>query len=379
MGASPPPRPADADRASAGAGVLAGLGRRFEVVAALVALALLAAGCLLVLRPFFSALLWAAILTFSTWPAYHRLELGLRHRPSLAAAIMTVLLALALVLPLALVAATLADAVTLAADELRRLLERGPPPPPAWVADLPLVGPELLEAWRDLAGDTADFAAFVRPYLAGARSWALDAALGIGAAVLELGVSVFAAFFLYRGGLRIVERLRALGQRIAGDRVHHLLQVTASTTRGAVYGTVGGSVVQGVLAALGFWIAGVPGSLFLGSLTFLVGLVPGGPPLVYVPAALWLLTDGHPGWALFTALWGVLAVSGVKSLIKPYLISRESRTPVLLVFLGVAGGAAAFGFIGIFLGPTLLAVAYALVVDWGAAARDEGRRDGRRA
>jgi len=348
-------------------GRAAGFGRRIETIAALTAAALLAVGCVVVLRPFFSALLWAMILTYSTWPAYAWLEARLRHRPSLAAVVMTLLLALAFVLPLVLVAATLADAVTLAADGLRRLLERGPPPPPGWVAGLPGVGPELLDFWQGLASDTARFAEFVRPYLLGARTHALGLALAIGRAVLELSLSVFAVFFFYRGGMEVVDRIRFIGQRVVGERVHHLLSVTSSTTRGVVYGTVGSSLVQGALAALGFWIAGVPGALFLGSLTFLFGLVPGGPPLIWIAAALWLAATGQVGWALFTALWGLLVVSGIKSVLKPYLISRESRTPVLVVFLGVAGGAAAFGFIGIFLGPTLLSVAYALLLDWGRA------------
>lgn len=356
----------------------AGFGRRVETITAFAALALLAAGCVLVLWPFFFALLWAMILTFSTWPAYAWLERRLRQRPALAALIMTVLLGLAFVLPLILIATTLADAVTLAADALRRLLNRGPPPPPDWIAALPMVGPDLLQAWRELAGDASEFAAFAQPYLINARSWALDAGVEIGVAIVELSLSVCAAFFFYRGGIQVVERIRAIGQRIVGDRMQQLLMVTASTTRGVVYGTVGGALVQGILATVGFWLAGLPGPWFLGSLTFLFGLVPGGPPLIWISAALWLLIDEQVGWALFTALWGLLVVSGSKSLLKPYLISRESQMPILIVFLGVVGGAAAFGFIGVFLGPTLLGVAYALLVDWGRSPETARAADGAR-
>jgi predicted PurR-regulated permease PerM len=344
-----------------------GFGRRVETVAALTAVVLLAVGCVLVLRPFFTALMWALILTFSTWPAYVWLEVRLRHRPGIAALIMTVLLAVALVVPVVLVATTLADAVTFAAEELRRLLERGPPSPPAWVGSLPLVGPDLLETWQELAHDAAQFGAFIQPYLQGARSLAIGAAVAIGGAVVELSLSVFAAFFFYLGGLKALDRIRAVGQRIVGNQVHGLMQVTSSTVRGVVYGTIGGSLVQGVLAAVGFWLADVPGALFLGSLTFLFGLVPGGPPLIWIPASVWLLTMERFGAALFLVAWGFLVVSGIKGLLRPYLISRECQVPILLVFLGVAGGAAAFGFIGIFLGPILLGVAHALVMQLGGA------------
>jgi predicted PurR-regulated permease PerM len=344
----------------------AGFGRRIELIAALTAVALLVVGCVVVLRPFFSALLWAIILTYSTWPAYARLERRLRRPPWLAALIMTVALALAFILPLLLVATALTDVATGFADWLRHLLDQGPPPPPAWIARLPLVGPDLLDQWRELASNTAEFAEFAKPHLVHARAWALATGVAIGGAALELSLSVVAAFFLYRDGIYVVDRIRAIGQRIAGDRVHHLLLVTASTIRGVVYGTVGGALVQGILASLGFWLAGVPAALFLGSLTFLFGLVPGGPPLIWISVAVWLVSEGRIGWALFVALWGFVLISGLENVIKPYLISRESRLPFLVGFLGVLGGALAFGFIGVFLGPTLLGVAYALLLDWAS-------------
>jgi predicted PurR-regulated permease PerM len=366
--------PEDPERARAhGDAGSAAFGRRLETIVAIAALALLVVGCVVVLRPFFSALLWAMILTYSTWPAYAWLEGHLQHSPSVAALIMTGLLALAFILPLILVATTLTDAAAALAESLRHLLGRGPPPPPDWVARLPLVGPELSTSWRELASNTSEFAAFVQPYLANARAWAFGAGIAMGNAALELSLSVFAAFFLYRDGMRMIERIRTIGQRIAGDNVHHLLLVTSSTIRGVVYGTVGGALAQGVLAALGFWLAEVPGALFLGSLTFLFGLVPGGPPLIWVSVTLWLVSVDRIGWAVFMAVWGFFGISGVDNLIKPYLISRESQMPILVVLLGVLGGALAFGFIGIFLGPTLLGVAYALLVDWSTGERERHR------
>jgi predicted PurR-regulated permease PerM len=347
--------------------------RRIETIAAIAGVALLAVGCVLVLRPFFTALLWATVLTFSTWPAYAWLEARLRHRPSLAALIMTLLLALAFILPLLLVATTVTDAATAFAESLRRLVERGPPPPPDWVAELPVVGADLDDTWRELANNTAEFADFIQPYLANARAWAFGAGMAFGGAALELSLSVFAAFFLYRDGAAVVDRVRVIGQRIVGDNVHHLLLVTSSTVRGVVYGTVGGALAQGVLAAVGFALAEVPGALFLGSLTFLFGLVPGGPPLIWISATLWLASEDRFGWAVFMAAWGFFAISGVDNLIKPYLISRANQMPLLVVFLGVLGGAVAFGFIGVFLGPTLLGVGYALLVDWSAGGQERRR------
>jgi predicted PurR-regulated permease PerM len=341
--------------------------KRIETIAALAGLALLAIGCVLVLKPFFSALLWAMILTYATWPGYAWLEARLEHRRSLAALLMTLGLALAFVLPLALVATTMAETVTAGAESVRELIEYGPPPPPPWVVDLPVFGRELDGLWRQLASDTVAFAAFIKPYIAPARDLAIQAGLGIGAAVLEISLSVLAAFFLYRDGIKVVDRVRFLGHRILGERAHHLLVVTGDTIRGVIYGIVGTAIAQGLLAGVGFLLAGIPGGLFLGFLTFVLGLIPMGPPLVWIPATFWLLSVNQLGWAVFMGLWGFFVISGVDNLLRPYLISRESRMPLLLVFLGVIGGALAFGFIGIFLGPTLLGVAFALVADWSTS------------
>jgi predicted PurR-regulated permease PerM len=133
-----------------------------------------------------------------------------------------------------------------------------------------------------------------------------------------------------------------------------------------VYGILGTALAQGILAGMGLWISGVPAPLLLGLLTFFLSLIPMGPPLVWIPATLWLFYRGDPGWGVFMGMWGAVIVSGVDNLLKPYLISRGSNLPFVLVFLGVFGGVIAFGFIGIFLGPTLLAVGYALLQDWSA-------------
>jgi predicted PurR-regulated permease PerM len=135
------------------------------------------------------------------------------------------------------------------------------------------------------------------------------------------------------------------------------------------------------MAAFGFLVAGVPGATLLGLLTFFMSAVPVGPPMIWIPATLWLLSNGSIGWGIFMGIWG-LGVSSIDNLVKPWLISQGSNLPFILIFFGVIGGALAFGVIGVFLGPTLLAVAYRLVEEWSAtrppatfsteAAPDEG-------
>jgi len=345
------------------------LSSRIEFIAGLTLLTLVALGCLFVLRPFMSAILWALILSFSTWPIYIRLLAGLNHRRELAASLMTLLVAAVLVVPLAFLGATLAEHVTGVVGIVRLLLDQGLPEPPAWVLDVPLVGADAHAYWLDLAHNDEAFAAAAVPYVAQARDWMLQSGANLGQGAIELTLSVLICFFFYRDGSVAAQRLQSGVRRVVGDRGQHLIDVAGATIKGVVYGIMGTAFAQGSLAAIGLWMAGVPGALLLGFLTFVLSLIPGGPPFVWVPATAWLFFTGSTGWGIFMAIWGFFVISGVDNILKPWLISRESRLPLLLVFLGVLGGIIAFGFIGIFLGPTLLAVGYTLLQQWVAPSR----------
>ncbi|MEI2722746.1 MAG: AI-2E family transporter [Verrucomicrobiota bacterium] len=196
----------------------------------------------------------------------------------------------------------------------------------------------------------------------------LRGGLALGRGLLELALSILIAFFLFRDGGKAAERLSAAVVRIAGERGQHLLEVAGHTVRGVVYGILGTALVQAVIAGIGFLIAGVPGAGVLALLTFFLSVVPVGPPLIWLPAALWLFHQGSTGWGIFMLIWGV-GVSSVDNFVKPWLISQGSAMPFLLIFFGVLGGALAFGFIGVFIGPTLLAVGYRLVAEWFATGR----------
>lgn len=338
---------------------------RVELAVGLVALAALGFGILLVVLPFLSALLWAAILAYAAWPLHARLVRLFGGRAGLAAALTTTLLATALLFPLVLVGRQIADGITLLVDTVRQLLEAGMPPPPDWLFDLPAIGPELVGAWNRLAEDVRDLPALVQPWLATARDLALRAGLALGAGLFDLALSLTATFFFLRDGLSMVEQTRRAGERILGDRAQHLLEVAGATIRGVVYGFVGTAIVQGAVAAIGFALVGIPGALVLGVLTFFTGLLPAiGPPLIWVPLAGWLLLQGQTTAGIFLAVYGFLVISGIDNLIRPWLISRESNLSFLLTFLGVVGGAFAFGFLGIFIGPVLLALGRAILQDW---------------
>ena len=181
--------------------------------------------------------------------------------------------------------------------------------------------------------------------------------------MLELALSLVLVFFFYRDGPKLAAFVRSLLHRLIGERADHYLELVAGTVQRVVNGVIGTAAAQALLAYVGFSIAGIPGALILGLLTFAFSFLMV-PPLVWGPATAWLIWQGQYGMAVFLGIWGMFVISGVDNVLKPYLISRGGNLPLVVVLLGVFGGVLAFGFMGLFLGPTLLAVAYSLLGDW---------------
>ncbi len=331
-------------------------------------LALLFVGCLVVLWPFFTAMLWAAVLSFSTWPLYGRLLKLLKGRRTLAALLLCVAMVLAVVLPIAMVGLNLRDNVAELKTETGRWLDEGLPAAPGWLAKVPLIGRTATDRWDSLAGDSAKLAERAKTFIEPVASWLLKAGLKLGVGLLQMVLSILLTFFCLRNGGALAETLLDGVRRIAGERGAELLDIAGKTVRGVVYGILGTAMVQALMAGFGLLIAGVPGAGLLALLTFFLSVVPLGPPLILVPAALWLFHQGTSAWGVFMLIWAV-GVSTVDNFVKPWLISQGSDMPVVLILFGVLGGAMAFGFIGVFIGPTLLAVGYRLVKEWSLAAR----------
>lgn len=343
---------------------------RIEQVATIASIIFLVVGCFVVLRPFVSALMWAAILCYVTWPVYIRLENMFKGKRTVASGWMTFFVVVIVVLPLTLIALSLSSNIKHIILHMQGMLRNGPPSPPSWVGELPWIGPMLESQWMEfLKADEGSHGLSVdviKQVIFKSKGWIGARFVDLGQGIFQIILSVFIAFFFYRDGALVVERLHDATKRIAGDRTQHLLSVVGGTVKGVVYGILGTALAQGTLAGLGFWFCGVPLPFLLGLLTFFLSLVPMGPPIVWLPATIWLFYNDHMGHGIFSLVWGFFVVSGVDNILKPYLISRGSNLPFILVFLGVLGGVIAFGFIGIFLGPILLAVGYTLLQEWSA-------------
>lgn len=323
-----------------------------------------ATGCVVVLYPFLSALLWAAILAYTTWPVYRQVRARLNLGRAAGAGVMVAITAVFVVLPLALAAPSGAGDVAQLERTIQEALASGLPGAPGWVHGVPAVGPTLGALWDAWAADLSVMVAFFRPYFGIAAQFGLQLLLGLANGVLLFLLALFVAFFAWASGEDLALRVAQIIHRIAGPRAERLIEVTGATVRGVVYGILGTAVVQGALTAIGLWACGVPRAALLGVVAGGLAVLPVGPPLVWFPAALWLMGSDGMLWGIGLMLYGTFVIGGADTLIRPFFIARGAHLPFLLTMLGVLGGAIAFGLLGVFLGPVLLGVGYALINEW---------------
>ncbi|MBN2020101.1 MAG: AI-2E family transporter [Sedimentisphaerales bacterium] len=334
--------------------------QRIEQVAGIILIAAIVIGCALVLKPFAPTILWAAILCFVTWPLRELLMKWLNGRRTLTAALMTIILLLVLFVPFFVVGLTLTDSVSAALQWLETSRESGLIQPPDWVARIPFAGPKISEYWTSLAEDAEPAFNQLKPWLRQAGLWLLKHSIDFAQGIFSFAISILIAFFLYRDGQGVIDNLNEAFRRISGDYAKRLFDVVKKTIYSVVYGAIGTALAQGLVAGIGFAIAGVPSPMLLGILTFCLSFIPVGPPVVWISAAVWLFSEGHPAWGVFMVVYGFICISSIDNLIKPYIISRGSKLSFIITLIGVLGGVAAFGVIGVFLGPVLLAVGYNL-------------------
>ena len=307
-----------------------------------------------VMAPFWSALFWGAVLAFASWPLMRLLTRWLGGRESLAAGILTLGWMLLVAVPLVWLGFNLADHVRDAVALIKDIQVDGLPEAPTWLGSIPFVGERLVATWDSIDQQGAALMVSIKPYLGQVGNWLLARSAQIGGGILELTLSLVFVFFFYRDGPRLAMFVHRLLERLIGERAGYYIELVAGTVQRVVNGVIGTAAAQALLALIGFLIAGVPGALVLGIVTFLLSLIPMGPPLVWIPATAWLAWKGDYTYAVFLGVWGTFVISGVDNVLKPYLISRGGNLPLVIVLLGVFGGLIAFGFIGLFIGPDVV-------------------------
>jgi predicted PurR-regulated permease PerM len=327
---------------------------------------LLIIGCIAVLLPFIGAILFAFVIWVCTWEVYRdRLLPRLRGQDTVGALLMLLVLVLILLVPTLFLAGSLASGADGLIGLAKPYFEGGlPDDPPVWLAALPLIGEPISDFWHELTSSREALNAALAQMIDPARKFLLAAGGIVANGLLQLALVLFVAFFLYRDGAALANALYRAANKLGGELGEHMLLKTRDTVLGVMLGIVGTAAAQGTVAMLGFLIAGVPQAILLGFATFFLSMIPVGPPLIWGAAAFWLYGQDQLGWAIFMALYGLFIISSIDNFVKPILMARGAGLSILLIALGVFGGVLVFGFIGIFLGPVLLALGQMLFTRW---------------
>jgi predicted PurR-regulated permease PerM len=329
----------------------------------------LMAASFFVLQPFLPAVVWAATLVIATWPLLLKVQAGLGGRRGLAVTAMTLALALLVLVPLTLAI----SAVVSRSDKIAAFAAAAPslrlPAPPQWVGDIPIVGQSLSSHWQHLAdGALADVLEVVRPYLGRVSQWFVSAAGSVGGTLLHLALTIVFAAILYARGEKAAAWCVRFGRRLAGARGAEAVLLAGQATRSVALGVVVTAVAQTLVVGVGLALTGVPQAGLLSAIVLLLCVAQLGPALVAVPATIWLFWSGASVPGIILAIFTVVALM-MDNILRPILIRRGADLPLLLILLGVIGGLLAFGLLGLFLGPVILAVTYTLLQSWVAEER----------
>ncbi|MGH8175331.1 MAG: AI-2E family transporter [Steroidobacter sp.] len=316
-----------------------------------------------VLQPFIVPLIWGGILAYVSWPLNLRILRLTRGRTGLAALLTTLLVTLALVVPLIWLVLLLQVEAVAAYAEVQTFLASNPTLPPT-LRDLPWIGAWAQQVLEQLSADPTAMRSQLLLLMEESSVQMSRLIGGVGRNAAKLFFAVLSMFFLLRDGPRVLREARAILEGILGPRVHDYLDAMGSTTQAVVYALILGAIAQGVVAGIGYWIFGVQAPVLMGAVTVLIALIPFGAPFVWVSLAIWMMVTGDVWPGIGLLLWGLLLVSWMDNIVRPLVISNATRMPFLLVVFGVLGGVLAFGLVGLFIGPVLLAVSLAIWREW---------------
>ncbi|HEX8750689.1 MAG TPA: AI-2E family transporter YdiK [Nitrospira sp.] len=317
-----------------------------------------------ILRPFLPAVLWATMIAVATWPLMLKAEALLWKRRWLAVTVMTLSILLVFAVPFSLAIGTLVSHLDEIVDWAQSLKSLRLPELPDWVEHIPLIGTKTAKAWHQFASSgPEELARYASPYARTVAGWAFAQLGNLGAMTGEFLLTVLISAVLFARGENAVAGVRRFGRRLAGPRGEQAVNLAGQAIRGVALGVVVVALGQAALGGLGLWVTGVPFAVLLTAVMFFGGVIQVGVVPVLACAAGWLYWQGSYGWATALLIWTIF-VGTIDNVIRPILIQKGARLPLLLVVAGVLGGLIAFGLVGIFLGPVVLGVSYMLLEAW---------------
>ena len=319
----------------------------------------------MIVQPFLGAALLACVMVVSTWPINVLLAKKIHNRGA-RATVLILAWFLILAVPLTGLGYVAADNVNDWVNDLRDYIQNIglPTQLPMWMQKIPGIGPEAQAYWLKLTLSKEEITRLLQMVISPATDVGWDSVQKLLKASLQLLLALAFAWVMYFEGARIADWIERIANRIERGLGTLLLRRAVATVRAVMLGLVGSALGQTVAMAIGLAIAGIPSLGILTAATFFLSLVPGGHVLIWVGSAAWLYSHQQPGWAIIMLIWGVVVVSSVDNILKPLLMRKGTDQSMLLVMIGVFGGALSFGFVGLFLGPIILGVLQTLLNLW---------------
>ncbi|MDE2198966.1 MAG: AI-2E family transporter YdiK [Rhodospirillales bacterium] len=317
-----------------------------------------------ILSPFLPAVVWAATVVIASWPIMLHVEALFGHRRRPAVAVMTIALVVVFVVPFWFAIGTIVSHSGQIAGWAETIASFKVPLAPDWLAHLPLIGDRAAQTWNEAADSGLhDLAPRLTPYAGRVTNWFVAEVGNLGLLLVQVLLTVIIAGIMFQNGERAADLAVRFGGRLAGARGEAAVFLAGRAIRGVALAVVVTAVVQSLISGLAMGLAGVPFASILTALTFMMCVAQLGPSLVLVPVVIWMYATGQTAWASFM-LVATIVVLGLDNVLRPILIRKGADVPILLILAGVIGGLLAYGLVGIFLGPTVLAVGYTLLQAW---------------
>jgi len=339
----------------------------FERGLALTVVAALLATAFTILAPFGTILLWSLFMSVTIWPLHRWFLVRTGGHPSVAATLSVAVLLVLVVAPVVLATVALLPGLRSVVDVVSRPETWTLPAPPEWMRQIPVVGHLLQGTWQEIVN--AILAQIGGPGSQTSRmaQWGVMRAVGTGWTIVQVVLAAVLAWPMLAGGERGGALAHRMALRVGGQHGVHLLDLAGLTIRYVSVGIIGTAAALALVEGIGLWLAGVPLIAMLMVASFVMDVMQLGIHLVYLGAAAWLFFAGRPGAAVFTLVWGFIANNVIDSVARPYVISRGTGLPMSVIFLGAMGGLIVWGFIGVFVGPTLLGLTWTLLRVWLAS------------
>lgn len=317
-----------------------------------------------VTQPFLPASIWAATIVVAVWPLLLRLQKLLGGSRALAVTLMTIIVVVLFVVPFWLAVTTILNHIDALVGLAHSAVAFRLPPPPHWVPRLPIVGDKLAEVWAKVQGEgLSTFLPSATPYIGSAAQSILASVGSFGRLLVQfILTTVIVAIMSTHGELGAALTTR-FGYRLGGERGEQMVILAGRAIRAVALGVMLTSLADAIVGGIGLVITGVPLATLLTAVMFIFCVAQVGPGIVLIPADIWLFASGQYAMGAALLLIAVAAMA-IDNLMRPLLIRKEANLPMLLVLLGVLGGLAAFGLIGLFIGPAVLAVSYTLFRAW---------------